>query len=148
MSEIVYPIHVYKTLNRPRYANSRKEFEALQLDGWTDVRANIGYQEFPKTLYSETGETVLVGDYDRDGVVNLDSARVEERKRNKAGYSDKAAARTGSETVPAGPSPLFASSGRIDQLEADMAQIKSALSEILDLGHALKKPKDTKEPQI
>lgn len=133
MAEVTYPIHCYKNLCVPRYAHTRKEFEALQLEGWTDVRANIGPQEYPKRLYSADGDTTVIGHFNKEGVVDLQAAKEAESDLLADGWSATPVAKKEvSEVANTGIHHALTTSGpRLDALESDMASMKNTLSEIL-----------------
>lgn len=133
MAEVTYPIHCYKNLHVPRYAHTKKEFDALELEGWTNVRANIGPQEYPKRLYSADGDTTVVGHFNKDGVVDLQAAKEAESDLLAEGWSTTPMAKKEvSEVTNSGIHHALATSGpRLDVLESDMASMKSTLAEIL-----------------
>lgn len=164
MPEVVYPTHMYRDLNRPRYAHDRKAVDALTLEGWTDIRANIGPQLYPCSLYRADGVTQVVGDYDKEGVVDLAAAQAKEKELTDAGWSRTAVAKIEEEAKP----PLSfteavneAAKGTVrvekveqavavlgsdvEALKSDTAELKSGVAEILAL--LTKPPKEPKPPK-
>lgn len=132
MAEIEYPVHMYKNLCMPKYAHDRKSMDAMTLDGWTNVRANIGPQIYPRGMFHpETREAVVVGDYGKDGVIDLERAKAEEQSYRDRGYTEKAVA----PLMAVAPQESAAPRGsltRLDQLETDMADLKGSMAEILE----------------
>lgn len=137
MAETNYPIHFYKNLSAPRYANDAKQVAELEADGWTSVRANIGPQEYPRHVYRDDGDVALVGDYDKNGEIDLEKAQAEEAKYAKLGYGRKPVA---ANSVPEAPPvkgimeaivDVKANAERLTALESDVADIKSGMGQIL-----------------
>lgn len=152
MPPVEYPVHMYKDLNATRYAHDRKAVEALMLDGWTDIRSNVPRQEYPKTLYHiADGETIVIGQYGKDGVVDLAKARADEEAYLNTGYSLTFVPKHEQEA----PAPLsfnealtgaHKQAGRIEAVEqglaslgsdfesvkSDVAELKSGIAAILE----------------
>lgn len=147
---VEYPVHMYKHLHRARYAHDRKAVEALTLDGWTDIRANIEKQDYPCVLYRDDGHTVTIGDYDREGIVDLAKAQAEEARLTDEGWSRKAVARAAveeatpvslNEAVAAAPKHairidaveqgLAVLGSDVEALKADTAELKTGIAAIL-----------------
>ncbi len=78
---------MYKDLHSPVYAHNRKAKDALELDGWMDNRMNMPHQQYPRMMYGPNGQQVAVGNYDKEGKVNLTLAKLEEASYLEAGYS-------------------------------------------------------------
>jgi hypothetical protein len=131
MADVQYPVHVYKHLNRPRYAHNKKDLDALREDGWTEQRNNIPMQEYPKTLYSPEGNRVTVGDYDeRTGAVDEKAAKAQELKLSKGGYGTTPPERV--ETPVKAQVSTGSPAGRIDVLEERVNSIDEKLNLILE----------------
>ncbi len=153
MAEVSYPVHMHKHLHAPLYANEKKEIDGMEAAGWTSERRNIGPQEYPRMLYSETGETMIVGNYQDGGefqfnagrpesfrrqvlVVDLEAAQQEEARYIAEGWSRTPVA---SGMLPEAPvngileaiSNAKENASRLNALEGDVAEIKSGMSEIL-----------------
>lgn len=98
----------------PQYAHDRKQEEALEKKGFTDVYANAGNPQYPRRVYKEDGESAVA----------LDEAH--EKKLSKSGHSRTPVAKTNTDIVLTAAADPY-SRKRIEDLEMKLAKLTEAL---------------------
>lgn len=122
-----YPIVYFKDLHLPKWVADKTEEIKLQRDGWTSDRKAIPPQEYPKTIYRPNGEAMVIGDYNDDGIVDLEKARAQEAAFLAKGFTLKpTVAPEGDSIWNVGGIRL----GRIDELESRLEKMEGILGEM------------------
>lgn len=169
MADQNFPVHMYKDLHAPLYANDKGEVEAFEASGWTSERRNIGPQNYPAHLYREDGDAVIVGNYQNGqatfqsgqktftkGILLIDykAAQAEEARYKEQGYGRDAVAKDSAPEAPVkgimeAIVDVKANAERLTALEGDVADIKSGMAEILAaLRPAAKRSKSVEHQEI
>lgn len=144
-----YPIPMYKDLHQPKWASSTKEENNLVAEGWTAERGNIPPQRFPRAIYRiHDGAQVNVGDYDRNGVVDLDQARADLDRLIADGTHSltpvKVAVAVTERTVVSNAN----GGSRMDVLEERMDNIEGTLGEIMQILREQNSPRRKSKAEV
>jgi|ERR1041385_1212656 hypothetical protein len=119
MAEQNFPCPIWKAGEPVRYAHNPAELKKLEAEGYTTTYANLGYVAYPKMLYK---------------------ANEQPRIANDAAHEEALKAEGFGNTVilpkeapqPKGPTAQHAEAiDRIEIMEADMADLKAQVAQIL-----------------